>query len=71
VELNKMPMNYHAARWLPNDRPDIIQKLESSYSTYVTKDMEENPIVLFDSGYALSQAEEKVGADNLFKYKQD
>jgi peptide chain release factor 3 len=71
VELNKMPMNYHAARWLPNDRSDIIQKLESSYSTYVTKDMEDNPIVLFDSGYALSQAEEKVGAEKLFKYKQD
>jgi peptide chain release factor 3 len=33
--------------------------------------MEENPIVLFESAYALSQAEEKVGAENLFKYKQD
>jgi len=65
------PVNYHAARWLPHESDEIIKKLESSYSTHVTKDMEENPIVLFESAYALSQAEEKVGADNLFKYKQD
>ena len=28
-----------------------------------------NPIVLFDSAYALSQAVEAVGEENLFKYK--
>jgi len=71
VELHMQPVNYHAARWLPHESDEIIKKLESSYSTHVTKDMEENPIVLFESAYALSQAEEKVGADNLFKYKQD
>ena len=32
--------------------------------------MDENPIVLLDSMYALNQAEEKVGAENLFKFKQ-
>jgi len=71
VELHMSPVNYQAARWLPHESDDIIKKLESSYSTHVTKDMEENPIVLFESAYALSQAEEKVGAENLFKYKQD
>ncbi len=70
VELIKTPVAYHSARWLPNDRDDVIEKLEKSYSTHVTKDIEENPIVLFDSMYALNQAEEKVGAENLFKFKQ-
>lgn len=70
VELVKSPVSYYCARWLPNDNEEIIEKLESSYSTHVTKDMEENPIVLFDSMYALNQAEEKVGAENLFKFKQ-
>ncbi|MDZ7772568.1 MAG: peptide chain release factor 3 [Balneolaceae bacterium] len=68
-ELNMSSVSYHAARWLPEDEK-LIDKLESSYSTHVTKDMEENPIVLFDSAYALNQAEEKVGAENLFKFKQ-
>lgn len=71
VELQKQPVNYHAARWLPTKSGGIIEKLENSYSTHITRDMEENPIVLFESAYALSQAEEKVGAENLFKYKQD
>lgn len=66
----KTPVSYFCARWLPNGRDDVIEKLEASYSTHVTKDMEENPIVLFDSQYALSQAEEKVGAENLYKFKQ-
>ncbi|MFN1835094.1 peptide chain release factor 3 [Balneola sp. MJW-20] len=70
VELVKSPVSYYCARWLPNDNDEVIKKLESSYSTHVTKDMEENPIVLFDSMYALNQAEEKVGAENLFKFKQ-
>ncbi|MCG2588453.1 peptide chain release factor 3 [Rhodohalobacter sulfatireducens] len=71
VELHQQPVSYHAARWLPNESEDIIKKLENNYSTHITKDMEGNPIVLFESGYALNQAEEKVGAENLFKYKQD
>lgn len=71
VELHQQPVNYHAARWLPNNSDFIIEKLESNYSTHITRDMEDNPIVLFESAYALNQAEEKVGADNLFKYKQD
>ena len=71
VELNKQPVSYHSARWLPRESEEIIKKLESSYSTHITRDMDENPIVLLESAYALSQAEEKVGAENLFKYKQD
>ncbi|MEO9887757.1 MAG: peptide chain release factor 3 [Balneola sp.] len=70
VELVKTPVSYYCARWLPNEAPEVIKKLESSYSTHVTKDMEENPIVLFESMYALNQAEEKVGAEHLFKFKQ-
>ena len=64
------PVAYYTARWLPNDNDVVISKLESSYSTHVTKDLDENPIVLFDSMYALNQGEEKVGAENLFKFKQ-
>lgn len=72
VELHQQGVTYHAARWLSDkNAQDVIKKLENSYSTHVTKDMDENPIVLFESAYALSQAEEKVGAENLFKYKQD
>lgn len=71
VELYTQPVTYHAARWLPNESSEIIAKLERSYSTHITRDMEGHPIVLFESAYALSQAEEKVGADSLFKYKQD
>ncbi len=69
-ELNMSDVSYHSARWLPNEREDIIEKLENSYSTHVTNDMEGNPIVLFDSAYALSQGEDKVGADKLYKFKQ-
>jgi len=70
VELNMSSVSYHAARWLPNDDA-VTEKLEASYSTHVTKDMEGHPIVLFDSAYALGQAEDKVGAENLFKFKQN
>ncbi|MGM0545644.1 MAG: peptide chain release factor 3 [Bacteroidota bacterium] len=70
TELHMNSVSYHAARWLGDDQ-EVIDKLESSYSTHVTKDMDGNPIVLFDSGYALNQAEEKVGAENLFKFKQN
>jgi peptide chain release factor 3 len=70
VELVKTPVSYHSARWLPNDNDEVIEKLQASYSTHVTKDIEQNPIVLFDSMYALTQGEEKVGAENLFKFKQ-
>lgn len=69
TELNMHAVSYHAARWLSGEE-EVSEKLASSYSTHVTKDMEGNPIVLFDSAYALSQAEEKVGAENLFKFKQ-
>ncbi len=70
VDLVKTPVSYYCARWLPNDKPEVIEKLQSSYSTHVTNDMDENPIVLLDSMYALNQAEEKVGTENLFKFKQ-
>ncbi|MEX1010847.1 MAG: peptide chain release factor 3 [Balneolaceae bacterium] len=69
VELVKQSMSYHSARWLPKDR-EVAKKLQQSYSTYVTRDLEENPIVLFESQYALNQAEEKVGVENLYKYKR-
>jgi len=69
AELHMTPVSYNSARWLPED-PDIITKLESSFSTHVTKDLEENPIVLFDSQYALDQAIQKVGAENLYKFKK-
>jgi peptide chain release factor 3 len=69
TELHISSVSYHAARWLEDDQ-EVIEKLESSYSTHVTKDMEGNPIVLFDSGYALNQAIDKVGAENLYKFKQ-
>jgi peptide chain release factor 3 len=69
TELHISSVSYHAARWLEDDQ-EVIEKLESSYSTHVTKDMEGHPIVLFDSGYALNQAIDKVGADNLYKFKQ-
>ena len=70
VELIKQPVSYNSARWLGDNAPEVIKKLEGSYSTHVTTDLDGNSIVLFDSAYALSQAEEKVGAQNLFKYKQ-
>jgi peptide chain release factor 3 len=70
TELHISSVSYHAARWLDQNK-EIIEKLKGSYSTHVTEDMEGNPIVLFDSGYALNQAEEKVGAGNLYKFKQN
>lgn len=70
TELNMNNVSYHAARWLGNN-DEVIEKLKSSYSTHVTQDMEGHPIVLFDSAYALNQAEEKVGAEHLFKFKQN
>ncbi len=69
-ELHMSAVTYNSARWLADDQK-VIDKLSNSYSTHVTKDMEGHPIVLFDSAYALSQAEEKVGGENLFKFKQN
>lgn len=68
VEITLSPVPYHTARWLPND-DTVIGKLSKSYSTAVTYDLDGNPIVLFDSAYALNQATEAVGAANLYKYK--
>lgn len=68
VEITLSPVPYHTARWLPNDDA-VIGKLSKSYSTAVTYDLDGNPIVLFDSAYALNQATEAVGAANLYKYK--
>jgi len=68
VEITMSPAPFFAARWLPDDE-NVIKKLGTSFSTHVTHDMDENPIVLFDSAYALSQAVEAVGEENLFKYK--
>jgi len=71
VELHKQMMSVHAARWLPGDRKDIEEVLAKRYSTRITSDLDGHPIVLFDSAYALQQAEEKVGKANLFTYKSD
>lgn len=68
VEITMSAVPYFAARWLPNDK-NVLEKLSKSFSTHVTHDMDGNPIVLFDSAYALSQAVEAVGEENLFKYK--
>jgi peptide chain release factor 3 len=68
VEMIMSPSPFFAARWLPN-KPDVIKKLESSYSTNVTRDMDDNPIALFESAYALNTAIEAVGIDNLYVYK--
>ncbi len=68
VELVLSGVNYYTARWLPDDET-VISKLESAFSTHVTTDLEGHPIVLFESAYALQQAEEKVGAENLLKFK--
>ncbi|MEX0686363.1 MAG: peptide chain release factor 3 [Balneolales bacterium] len=68
VDISLSSTSYMAARWLP-DKPEIIKKLENSYSTHVTHDIDGNPIVLFDSNYALEQAIEGVGEDNLLKFK--
>jgi len=68
VEITMTPVPYFAARWLPNDET-IINKLGKSFSTNVTHDLDNNPIVLFDSAYALNTAVEAVGEQNLYKYK--
>lgn len=68
VEITLSPVPYHTARWLPADDA-VVAKLSKSYSTAVTHDLDGNPIVLFDSAYAVNQAVEAVGEANLFKYK--
>ncbi|MCH8495456.1 MAG: peptide chain release factor 3 [Balneolales bacterium] len=68
VEMTMSPAPFYAARWLSSSET-VIKKLNSSFSTHVTHDMDENPIVLFDSAYALNQAIEAVGAENLFEFK--
>jgi peptide chain release factor 3 len=68
VEITMSPAPFYAARWLPNDA-NVIKKLGGSFSTHVTHDMDDNPIVLFDSAYALNTAIEAVGEKNLYQYK--
>ena len=68
VDITMSPVPYHTARWLPEDQT-VIDKLSKAYSTHVTNDMDANPIVLFDSAYALNQGIEAVGEHNLFKFK--
>lgn len=68
VDITMTGVPYFAARWLPRDEA-VITKLGRSYSTHVTHDLDENPIVLFDSAYALNTAVEAVGEKNLYKYK--
>ncbi|MDG5766868.1 peptide chain release factor 3 [Balneolales bacterium ANBcel1] len=63
------PTSYMAARWLP-DNPAVIEKLKASYSTNATYDIDGNPIVLFESMYALNSAVEAVGEENLLQFKK-
>lgn len=70
VELNTTAVKYHSARWLSDDE-EIHKKLQQSFSTHITRDIDDHPIVLFDSAYALGQAEDKVGEEHLFKFKQN
>lgn len=67
VDLSMIPQSFYCARWLPNEQ--IGEKLKNSFSTHVTVDLDQHPLVLFESAYALRQAEEKVGAENLLKFK--
>lgn len=69
VEMIYNSVPYHTARWLPENE-QVIEKLKKAFSTHVTYDLDENPIALFDSAYALNQAIESVGEENLFKFKQ-
>ena len=68
VEMIMSPSPYFAARWLQKNEA-VIQKLDASFSTNVTRDLENNPIALFESAYALNTAIEAVGAENLYIYK--
>lgn len=68
VDITLSATTYTAARWLPDDG-QVIDKLDASFSTYVTRDIDGNPLVLFDSQYALEKAMEKVGEENLLKFK--
>lgn len=67
VEMEVTASSYYAARWLSSD--EIAEKLIDLYSTDITRDLENHPIALFQSAYALRQAEEKVGAEHLLKFK--
>ena len=69
VDINLSPVPYYTARWLPHDNEEVIQKLEKAYSTDLTRDIEGNPFVLFQSAYALRTAIDKVGEENLLKFK--
>lgn len=68
VEMDLTPVSYYTTRWLP-DKPEVIEKLNRSYSTDITHDLDEHPIVLFQSAYALRTAIEAVGEENLLKFK--
>ncbi len=69
ADITLTPTTYMSARWLPNDEK-VIEKLRASYSTNVTFDIEGNPIVLFESMYALNSAIEAVGEENLLQFKK-
>lgn len=69
TDITMTPTTYMAARWLPDDK-EVIAKLKSSYSTNVTFDIDGNPIVLFESMYALNSAVEAVGEENLLRFKK-
>lgn len=69
ADITLMPTSYMSARWLPDDEK-VVSRLESSYSTNVTFDIEGHPIVLFESMYALNSAIEAVGEENLLRFKK-
>jgi len=69
ADITLTPTSYMSARWLPDDEK-VIAKLKAGYSTNVTFDIEGNPIVLFESRYALNNAIEAVGEKNLLQFKK-
>lgn len=69
VDMNLSGTSYMSARWLPNNDKELFEKLGNMYSTQVTRDIEGNPLVVFESKYALDTAIEKVGEEKLLKFK--
>ena len=69
VDITLSGTSYMSARWLPEGDEELFNKLGNMFSTQVTKDIEGNPLVVFESKYALDTAIEKVGEEKLLKFK--
>lgn len=69
VDINLTGTTYMSARWLKNNDQEAFDKLGGMFSTQVTRDIDGNPLVVFESQYALDQAVEKIGEERLLKFK--